>query len=660
MNKKRSVFFSILFFCVFPQLQAQIDTIDIDEITISAGRISQTYKERTRVIKIITKQEIETAPVQSINELLEYSLNIDVRNRGTNDVQADVSIRGGSFDQCLILLNGISINDPQTGHHSMNIPVDITNISRIEILEGPGARAYGPNAFSGAINIITDEQYDKNQVIASIVAGQNEYYSASAAANLSTEKWSNTVSLSKKVSGGYIENTDFDITNYYLQSAYKLKNGKISAQAGHTDKAFGANSFYTASYPYQYEQVRTSFASLGIQSDFRKLKFQSDVYYRRNQDRFELYREGDNYYRWTENGLFISDTDTAFSFYKGHNYHLTHIGGVNLRLNFQSFLGKTSIGTNLSTDKIFSNSLGEAADTIKVPFEESGVFTKQKTRQNYGVFFEHGIKFNHFNLVAGLLANQNSEFGWGYYPGIDFSYHFADSKIFAGVNQSLRLPTYTDLYYNSPTIIGNKNLKAEKSITYEIGYSFNTTYIRNEISTYYREGTNIIDWVKYPSETQWQTQNYATLNTIGGKVETNFYPQELIPDFFIQRISAGYAYAEITKQSSADSLQSRYTLDYLAHKANVNLQHRIYGNFYAVWQVSTQDREGSYSDFVSGENVDYELFTLFDARIFWQKKMYFVYLEANNILDKKYYDLGNVVMPGRWGKIGLKIDLHWK
>ncbi len=111
-----------------------------------------------RVITVISKKEIEALPVQSVDQLLDYIANVDVRQRGPLGVQSDVSIRGGSSDEVMILLNGINITDPQSGHHSLNLPIDFQSIERVEVLEGPGARIYGANAFSGAINFITGSE----------------------------------------------------------------------------------------------------------------------------------------------------------------------------------------------------------------------------------------------------------------------------------------------------------------------------------------------------------------------------------------------------------------------------------------------------------------------------------------------------------------------
>jgi len=148
---------------------------DLDEIEVSAQRSPALYSQVARIVSVIERKEIEASPAQSVQDLLEYVAGIDVRQRGAEGVQADVSIRGGTFDQTLILLNGINITDPQTGHHNLNIPVSLSQIERIEILEGPAARVYGPNAFSGAINIVT-LQNDSKSVRLQLSGGSFGYF----------------------------------------------------------------------------------------------------------------------------------------------------------------------------------------------------------------------------------------------------------------------------------------------------------------------------------------------------------------------------------------------------------------------------------------------------------------------------------------------------
>lgn len=232
-------------------LSSQTDTVHLKETEVMSSRVPALYRESARVIQVITKEELAKAPVQSLTQLLEYALNVDIRQRGDYGVQADVSIRGGSFEQCLILLNGVKMNDPQTGHHNMNLPVDLQDIDRIEVLQGPAARIYGSNAFTGAINIITASKKENRLKLSSVI-GENQLYATNASLSLANRKMQHYFSAGKKGSDGYIDNTDFDIANLFYQNNIQLKKANIGLQTGYNNKQFGANSFYSAKYPNQF------------------------------------------------------------------------------------------------------------------------------------------------------------------------------------------------------------------------------------------------------------------------------------------------------------------------------------------------------------------------------------------------------------------------
>jgi vitamin B12 transporter len=232
-----------------------IKDVEIEEVVVSAQRAPVTFSQVARIVAVIEKDEIQYAPVQSLQDLLEFALNADVRQRGGLGAQADISIRGGSFDQVLILLNGININDPQTGHHNLNLPVSLDAIERIEILEGPASRVYGLDAFSGTINIITGTNSNSN-LKARLSGGQYGFYDSGLSGNIVTGKLTNFISVDHRSSDGYIKNTDFKLTDVYYQGKLATTAGILEFQAGNTDRAFGSNSFYTPVYPDQYEKVK--------------------------------------------------------------------------------------------------------------------------------------------------------------------------------------------------------------------------------------------------------------------------------------------------------------------------------------------------------------------------------------------------------------------
>ena len=149
------------------------DTIaeqNLREATITASRAKIAADKAARVVSVITRDQIERAGATSVNDLLKLTAGVDVRQRGGFGVQSDISINGGSFDQITVLLNGVPINNPQTGHLVSDFPVSPDEIERIEILEGAAGRLFGSQAFSGAINVVT-RKVVKNSLHADVAAG---------------------------------------------------------------------------------------------------------------------------------------------------------------------------------------------------------------------------------------------------------------------------------------------------------------------------------------------------------------------------------------------------------------------------------------------------------------------------------------------------------
>ncbi|MDO9341344.1 MAG: TonB-dependent receptor plug domain-containing protein, partial [Bacteroidales bacterium] len=260
----------------------QIKGYELDDVVVTAERTPVEAQQAARIVTIITKSEIERAPAQSLNDLLRYIAGVDIRQRGPLGAQADISIRGGTFDQTLILLNGVNITDPQTGHHNLNLPIDIESIERIEILQGPAAKSFGPNAFNGAINIIAGSS-KPNHIRSSGMSGQHGLYKASVNISNTIGYFKHFISISRMSSDGYIKNTEFSNTNIFYQAKYNHKAGSFDFQTGYNLKDFGANSFYSLKYPNQFEATKTEFVSLKYQSN-TIIKFAPTFYLRRHLD----------------------------------------------------------------------------------------------------------------------------------------------------------------------------------------------------------------------------------------------------------------------------------------------------------------------------------------------------------------------------------------
>lgn len=617
---------------------------NLDEIEVSGQRAPALYSQVARVITVIEEKEIEAMPQQSIQDVLEYFSAVDVRQRGAEGVQADVSIRGGTFDQTLILLNGINITDPQTGHHNFNLPVNLSQIERIEILAGPAARVYGPNAFSGAINFVTKKaKSDGAKVMLS--GGSFGYVNAGLSATVKTENFGHLISFNRKRSDGYIENTDFKLSNLFYANEYTAVKGDLEFQAGYSQKGFGANSFYTPKYPNQYEKTKVLFTSAKYKSK-GKFHLTPSVYYRMHQDRFELFR------------------DNPASWYTGHNYHLTQVYGGMLNSWIQRKNGKTGFGAEYRSENILSNVLGEM---LKKPQEvpgEDAFFTKSKSRVIFSGFFEHTVFLKGWSLNAGALINRYSfkDYSWQVFPGLDVAKNIAGNMhFFASYNTSLRLPTFTDLYYTGPTNIGNTALEPEKSSTLEGGVKWMDKTITGHLVFFYRNGRDIIDWVKDSPPDKWQPQNLTRIFHPGTEISLKISPAESWGKLWPNQISLNYFYQYGKKENN--TIISNYVLDFLKHKFVASLNQSIGNNISVDLKLLIQDRSGSFISYVQnseGVEQEYTPFLCTDAKINYRKKAFQFYVSVNNIFHAEYYDIGNVVQPGRWIKTGISCKIDFK
>lgn len=643
----------VLVFCLikFPfRVSAQSDSVisthlSLEQIVISAERNPVSIELLKRSIQIIDKAEIEKLPVRNITELMSYALSTDVRNRGSYGMQADISIRGGTFDQTMVLLNGVNISDPQTGHHNMDIPIDISLISRIEILKGAGARIFGPNAFNGVINIITTEKID-NQVTVSAFGGQYGLYNFSGSVGLNTKYSTHKLQISTSGSDGFVENTDFKSLNlFYSGTAGKLQ--KLEYQAALLSKAFGANSFYTPKYPNQYEETKTIFASVRYKTGFKE--FSPVVYFRRHYDEFRLFR------------------NEAPAWYKTHNYHYTDVLGSNANMRFKTGqVGSFSIGYDIRHEIIRSNKLGDSlSEKIPVKGVDDRYYTLGKARTSAGLFIEESITYKKLSVSAGLLTSILSALPGKItlYPGLDLSYNvLSNFRVYASTNRTLRLPTYTDLYYNDNTNKGDPNLKPEEAVSIELGIKYNKPGIITNLALFKRFGHNMIDWVKLQSQEPWQAMNLTEVNISGFETSFSFDLLNLTrTDFFVKNISIGYTYLKADK--SSDEYMSKYVLDILKHKADLTLYHKIWHNLTASWALCYQDRYGGYIKYnntvpETSETPYVPVFTI-DLQLNFRYKHWKLFAGAANLLNTEYVDYGNVPQPGIWVRAGVEFSTSY-
>ncbi|MDD4991478.1 MAG: TonB-dependent receptor [Paludibacter sp.] len=639
--RKISISTVFIFICLFQGLLAQQKSdsvsVSLSELQVNANR-AKLYSEMGRILTIIDKTEISRSAVQSIDQLLDYVAGVDIRQRGTNTTQADISVRGGSFDQVLVLLNGVNITDPQTGHFNLDIPLNLSDVSRVEILQGSSARVLGPNAFSGAINIVT-ESNDKQALKAELTAGSFNIFGQSVSGSISSDKLHTFASVSHKSSAGYMTNTDFDLSSAFVQSVLKTKDaGKFDLQLAGQLKDFGENGFYSLKYPNQREANKALFTALDWSLSNGNFSYNAQASWKRHYDRYEL-----------NHGAVA-----------GYKYHLTDVTGGKLSGSYKSRLGKTTLGLNVRNEHIFSNSLGIAMstpDSVLNPFESNFYFKKSYNRTVYSGMIDHSVSVGKWYFSAGIATSYSEDFKSTTYGGFDIAYSVTDdAKVYASANSASRLPTFTDLFFSNPAQQGNPALKPEQSKTIEFGTKMNQKNWSLNADVFYRKGENVIDWVKLNSSSaKYEAMNLSSVNALGGDFTFDYR----FVNLFVKRAAFSYSYLNLDK--AAVGFDSKYALDYLKHKVTLSVDHSIFKKLSASWRFGYFDRSGSYdANTVIGSPAkltNYSPYTNLDCRLLWNDKHFDVFGDVNNIFNTKYADYGGLTQPGINFNVGVRLKL---
>lgn len=629
----------------------------LDSVEVIGARTPLAGRQSARPVTVLTRQQIEGAPVQSINDVLKLVAAVDVRQRGAYGVQSDVSINGGTFDQVTVLLNGVPLNNPQTGHLNFMFPVSVQDIERIEVLEGAASRVYGVSAFSGAINIVTKDATNNE---ANLYAQGGSFGTAEAGAGINFKKNNlyNHISGNYGRSDGGTANSDFNKANAFYTGRYEDPSLSLNWQAGFTTINYGANTFYSGQYPNQYEEDRRYLISVSAETK-GKVHFMPTVYWNRSIDHYQLIRHTNS----------------------NENFHKVDVYGATLNAYTDWLLGRTSIGAELRNEGILSTNLGlPLQDNQKenIPGHKGKQYTKKGNRTNVGYYLEHTVTLEKWTFSAGTLANMNTALDskFHFYPGIDIAFRPNDHwKMSFSWNKSLRMPTFTDLWYKSPSQEGNAGLRQEETQDYSLNTQYRTKGFTASVKGFYRKGKNMIDWVLYPSDA---ANNYTIYHSANFKLDNMGYGIDMNIDFtqwwgagsFLQHLSGSYAYIYQKRHDDVEIYKSNYAMEYLHHKVVFTLSHRLISHLSAEWNLRWQDRMGSFQRFFDPYMEDgkqkwhssltpYSPYAQLDVKLRWNTRRYTLFLEGNNLTSHRYYDIGNVIQPGFWFMAGGTLNINW-
>tara|TARA_B110001452_G_scaffold3210_1_gene2857 strand:+ start:1068 stop:2891 length:1824 start_codon:yes stop_codon:yes gene_type:complete len=589
---------------------SQDQTTNLDEVVVLSTKIDLPFSKNFRTVKIISSEDIKNSPVTNVSDLLQEITGIDVRRRGAGGVQGDLYIRGGGFDQTLLLVDGMKMDDAQTGHHTLNMILPLYLIERIEIIKGPAARIFGQNAFNGAINIVTKEfEGEKRTVnlnLNELSYGSFEQKNISLSTKIVGEKIKSLISYSGNRSDGYRHNTDFKKNNYFIKTSFNSNNSPVDVIASFTENKFGANGFYASpSATEQYEETQASLLGVTTTINSEKLSITPRLYWRRGQDEYIYIRDNPSVYR---------------------NLHKTNKVSAELSGSYFSNSGVTGFGLDLSTVNISSNNLGE------------------HNRTTVNLFADHTFKLFDQKLVVspGIALSYFSDMSFHSFPGIDLGYNISsDFKLYSNIGKTYRIPTYTDLYYSDRTTVGNENLNPESATSTEFGLKYNTSNFKFSTALFNRNAKNIIDYVKQNEDDLWKAVNIGSLSTSGFELDMSYRFKSSYSLSNDNSISIGYTNIKDDNYVS-DINFSKYSLNSLKHhfisKFNLNYIKNV--NHSIIYKYAERSDQSNYS--------------VLDSKIRYKKG---VFIYVNNILDEIYSETNLVPMPGRSFLIGYSIGI---
>ncbi len=607
--------------------------VGLDEVVITGAAVPLSLADTPQMVTVISQETLaQHASTPTINDIFHTVAAIDVRQRGPLSVQSDISLRGGNFDQIAFLLNGIPFSSPHTGHLSADFPLSPDDIARIEVLPGGASRVYGAGPLNGVINLLTPRQ--GQFTTAHIAAGTHGTVSVNANTAFSIPHLHTFLSAGYTRSDGATTNSAFYQARCFATTTAQISSHTITGQFSFSYKPYDANTFYGTGSNNQWESNERLSAAITAQLNFHHLHLAPQLYWNRWFD----------HYQWEHHSP------------SGENYHRVSVLGGGLTAWVDSRLGKTALTAEAHREAIWSTSLGTQQEPIDyhrlggIDKNDSLRYTHHYARTITSIALEHTAVIRRLSFTVGATATYTPLTHWTITPGINLAYHLKpEIKLFLSYNAGMRLPTFTDLFYSGVNIEGNDNLRAEYSHDVNAGIQYHHRGLTAQAELFVAKKRDMIDWVQYEEANDdiYHSQNFRLTN-YGVDLSVNVDLQQfLTPTFPVEAVSVNYSFLHQTSHYPVTVISSKYAMDYVPHKlviaTTIHLVSRLHLNI-------------DYR-FVLRDNNELPRQSILDAKLEWKARHYAVYLSANNILNKQYYDYPAVPLPRFTALLGAKINI---
>ena len=558
-------------------------------VVVTAAATPVELGSTTRAVMVLSREEIAALPVYSVADAVRLLTSVDVRARGIRGVQSDFAVRGAGFGQMLVLVDGVRLNDSQSGHHNGDIPVPLDSVERIEVLHGPGSSFFGADAVGGTVNIITRRAPGTARV--ELHGGSFAAGGGSGAASFTRGAVTQHVAGSFDRSGGFMYDRDF---NAALLHAKTMLGPATALSVSALRKEFGANNFYGGNAPSREWTNQFLLTATHRQPVGPTWAIDLDGSYRTHGDRF-----------------LFDQVNPA----RSDNRHRTHTGLVRAVASRPAGDAVVALGVEGGADWIRSNSLGDHALSR---FSGFGEFRYQVGRRG--------------QLAASLRLDRYSEFGSAWNPAVSGGWWVGSHlRVRASVGRAFRVPTFTERYYSDPANLARPEVQPEHSWAGEAGADLVLTrgwLLQGTLFT--RADHDVIDWLRTTTADRWRTYNIRDVDTRGYEVSLR---RNFLRDGFVV---AGYT--GLTLEAPQVTGLSKYALDYAPQSLAVAMSLPLPAQFRVAPRVEYRRRRRS----VGGEE-----YVLLDARVSRPIGHHVdVYVDGTNLLDRAYSEVAGVPMPG--------------
>jgi len=566
-------------------------------VVVTAAATPIELGSATRTLTVITRQQIEALPVHSIADVLRLASSIDVRARGERGTQTDFALRGATFGQMLMLVDGVRLNDAQSGHHNGDIPVPLDLVERIEVMYGPGSSLFGADAVGGTVNIVTRRESSESMAIE---GGSFGLAAGRAQADVTRGSIRESAGLSFDRSDGFMYDRDFKTAILRSRTSFGERSG---LSISYLWKEFGANNFYGGNAPSREWTNQTLIAADHRFGEVSGWNINGQASYRTHGDRFVF-----------------NQTMPALS----DNRHRTHAALASVSGSRSVAGGALTLGIEGGGDWIRSTNLGDHATSRVSGFGEWRQVVS-------GVQLESALRVDSYN-----------EFGTSWNPSVGAGWWASQSVRFRGsVARAFRVPTFTERYYSDPANLAREEVGPETSWAEEGGADILLPggWLL-QTSVFARQDDDVIDWLRASTADRWRTYNIRDVSTLGFEVGAQ---KTLRSGIFLHA-----QYTAIDVDAATVDLLSKYVLDYAPQSFAAAAAVPLPRGFRVAPRLEYRKRSRSTgtSDYV-----------LLDARVGRRINRNFdLFVDGTNLFDVSYQEIAGVPMPGAAVSVSLALS----